>query len=126
MKSPNPVLKVLRIVLGLFLVLYALNKFFQFLPTSYGSMPEDAQMFFDAVVVYLPALYIFEILIGLMLLTNTWTSFIYIVLFPLSVSFMMFSIINQDLGEMWPAIIVAVLNIILLYSRKEDYKPLFT
>jgi uncharacterized membrane protein YphA (DoxX/SURF4 family) len=126
MKSSNPTLKVLRIVLGLFLILYALNKFFQFVPTSYGSMPEDAQMFFDSVVVYLPALYIFEIIIGLMLLTNTWTSFLYVVLFPLSASFMMFSIINQDLGEMWPAVLVAALNIILLFSRKEDYRPLFT
>lgn len=126
MRSSNSILTALRIALGLFLILYALNKFFQFVPTSYGQMNEEAEMFFDSVVLYLPALYIFEILIGLLLLSNTWTKLIYIVLFPLSLSFMMFSIINQDVGHMWPAVIVAVLNIVLLYSKREAYQILFS
>jgi hypothetical protein len=115
----------MRIALGLFLILYALNKFFQFVPTSYGEMPDEAQAFLDSVVAYLPALYIFELLIGLLLLTNTWTNFIYVVLFPLSFSFMMFSTINQDLGDLWPALLVFILNVILIYSKREVYKPLF-
>jgi len=115
----------LRIGLGVYLVVYALNRFFHFLPTSYGTMPEEAQYFLDAVMFYLPYLYAFEILVGLLLIFNKWTPFLLIVLFPLSVSFLMFSVINNDFQEIWPAVIVAGLNIILLFNSRERYKVLF-
>lgn len=115
-----------RIFLGLFLIVYALNKFFHFIPTSYGSMPENARDFIDGVAIYLPFLYIFEILIGLLLLINKWTAFVLVVLFPLSVSFLIFHFSNNDLSMMWPALIVAGLNIWLLYQDREKYKPLFS
>ncbi|HRV56279.1 MAG TPA: hypothetical protein P5264_12150, partial [Mangrovimonas sp.] len=62
--------KWLRILLGLFLIVYGLNQFFHFIPSTYGQMPENTRSFIDAVVEYLPYLYIFEILIGLFLLLN--------------------------------------------------------
>lgn len=125
MEKPRPVFKTLRILLGLFLILYALNKFFHIVPTGYGDMPDTAEAFLDSVAAYLPYLYIFEILIGIMLITAKWKTFIYIVLFPLSVAFLMFSIINEDFTELWPALIVALINIVLLASRKEKYASLF-
>ena len=125
MEKSRPTYRFLRILLGLFLIAYALNKFFRFIPNSYGSMPQTAQDFLDAVVMYLPILYIFEIVLGLFLVLNKWKTFIYIVLFPLSIAFLMFSIINGDMVELWPALLVAVINIILILSRKEKYKVLF-
>ncbi|HPF10651.1 MAG TPA: DoxX family membrane protein [Flavobacteriaceae bacterium] len=125
MEKSRPTYRFLRILLGLFLIAYALNKFFHFIPNSYGSMPQTAQDFLDAVVMYLPILYIFEIVLGLFLVLNKWKTFIYIVLFPLSIAFLMFSIINGDMVELWPALLVAVINIILILSRKEKYKVLF-
>lgn len=117
--------KWLRIVLGMILIIYALNQFIHFLPTGYGDMPEEAMYFIDAIYMYLPFLYMFEILIGLFLVFNKWTAFILIVLFPLSVSFLIFTYANQDISETWPALIVAALNIILLINDKEKYKSLF-
>ncbi|MCB0428042.1 MAG: DoxX family membrane protein [Mangrovimonas sp.] len=117
--------KWLRILLGLILIVYGLNQFFHFIPSTYGQMPENTRSFIDAVVEYLPYLYIFEILIGLFLLLNKWTAFIYIVLFPLSISFLMFTILNGDIHNMWPALIVALLNFGLMLDHKEQYKPLF-
>jgi hypothetical protein len=114
-----------RILLGIFLIVYALNHFFQFLPTSYGEMPENTKYFLDAVVAYLPVLYFFEILIGLLLVFNKWTSFLLIVLFPLSVVFLIFVISNSDISKMWPAFIVAFLNFWLLWQHRKKYKPLF-
>lgn len=96
------------------------------MPTSYGKMPENAMEFLDAVLVYLPMLYIFEIILGLFLVFNKWTPFLLIVLFPLSVAFLIFSISNQDFLDALPALIVALLNFILLLFEKEKYKPLFT
>lgn len=119
------VFKTLRIFLGLFIILYALNQFFHFVPTSYGQMSEDVLHFLQGVVVYLPYLYIFEIIVGLALVIGKWTPFILIVIFPLSVSFLIFNIANRDLAMMWPALIVASLNIILLIDRKERFASLF-
>ena len=114
-----------RIFLGIFLIIYAFNQFLHFLPTSYGQMPEDARNFLDAVVMYLPILYIFEIIIGLFLIFNKWTAFILIVLFPLSVSFLIFMFANGELAITWPALVVAALNVILIVNNRERYKTLF-
>ena len=116
---------VLRTTLGLFLILYALNRFFHFLPSSYGAMPEITQDFLDAVAIYLPALYIFEIFIGFFLIFNKWTAFILIVLVPLSVAFLIFSISNGEFSKAWPAFIVAIINLLLIVRRWDSYKPLF-
>ena len=125
MKNNQSLKTWLRVILGLFLILYALNRFFEFLPTSYGKMPDDAMDFIYAVAIYLPFLYFFEIILGLLLIFNKWTPFFLIVLFPLSVAFLIFSIANQDLLDALPAIVVAVLNFALILFDKEKYKPLF-
>lgn len=116
--------KWLRVSLGLFLIVYALNQFLHFFPAGYGKMPEGALHFIDAVVIYLPFLYVFEMIIGLCLVLNKWSAFILIVLFPLTVSFLIFMYANEDLSETWPALVVALLNVILLFEHKEKYKPL--
>lgn len=116
----------LRLILGLFLIGYALNKFFHFFPTSYGQMPETTKNFLDATLIFLPYLYIFEIILGVFLLLNKWSAFIYIVLFPLTVSFLIFTLMNKDFSDMLPALIVAYLNVILLYNERDKYKHLFT
>jgi uncharacterized membrane protein YphA (DoxX/SURF4 family) len=126
MKINDGTKKILRIVLGLFLILYGLNKFFHVVPTGFGQMPENARDFIDGVAIYLPYLYIFEILIGLLLVLNVWTPLILIVLAPLSVSFVIFVAANGDPTEIAPALIVALLNLLLLIAEKEKYKNLFT
>ncbi|NNE03191.1 MAG: hypothetical protein HKN52_08490 [Eudoraea sp.] len=125
MKTNDVLYKVLRTTLGLFLILYALNRFFHFVPASFGAMPEVTMDFLDAVAAYLPALYIFEIIIGLFLIFNKWTAFVLIVLAPLSVAFLIFSISNGEFSKAWPAFVVAIINVILLLRRREMFKPLF-
>ena len=126
MKNNQSLKTWLRVILGLFLIVYALNQFFHFLPFSYGTMPSDAQNFIDAAVIYLPLLYVFEIILGLFLIINKWTPFLLLVLFPLSVAFLIFIVSNQDITNAWPALLVALLNIVLLFFDKEKYQPLFT
>ena len=116
----------LRIILGLFLIIYALNQFLHFLPSSYGAMPENTRSFIDAVAVYLPYLYLFEIVIGLLLIINKWTPFMIIVIFPLTIAFLIFNLSDNDYINIWPSIIVAFLNIVLMYNHKDKYKLLFS
>ena len=125
MSAKQNLTKWFRILLGIFLVFYALNQFFHFLPNGYSNMPENTRDFMDSVVVYLPYLYVFEIIIGLFLIFNKWSPFILIVLFPLSVSFLIFNFSNGDISKTWPSLIVAALNVLLLLNIKEKYKPLF-
>jgi uncharacterized membrane protein YphA (DoxX/SURF4 family) len=125
MKNKISIVKWARIYLGLFLIIYGLNQFFHFIPSTYGDMPETAREFIDSAVIYLPYLYVLEIIIGLFLIFNKWSAFIYIVLFPLTVSFLIFTFTNKDFADMWPALMVAFLNVYLLFSAKEKYKPLF-
>lgn len=125
MKNKISIVKWARIYLGLFLIIYALNQFFHFIPSTYGDMPETAREFIDSAVIYLPYLYVLEIIIGLFLIFNKWSAFIYIVLFPLTIAFLIFTFTNKDFADMWPALMVAMLNVYLLFSAKEKYKPLF-
>ena len=81
--------------------------------------------FLYAVLVYFPILYFFEIILGLLLVFHKWTPFLLIVLFPLSVAFLIFSISNQDLVYALSALVVAFLNFTLILIEKEKYKPLF-
>ena len=113
-----------KIFLGAFLILYALNQFLHFFPTGYGKMPDNARHFIDAVVMFLPALYLFEILIGVLLIFNKWSALVLIVLFPLSVSFLIFMFTNQDFSETWSALVVAILNVVLIINEREKYIPL--
>jgi putative oxidoreductase len=115
----------LRIFLGIFMIGYALNQFLHVFPTGYGEMPESARNFIDGVAIYLPALYVFEMLIGLFLILNKWSAFIQIVIFPLSMAFLIFMFANQDISETWPALVVAAINIFLLLNDWEKYRPLF-
>lgn len=125
MKTNQSLKTGLRILLGLFLIGYAVNKFFHILPSSYGEMPPEAMDFIDSTAAYLPLLYFFEIVLGLFLLLNKWTAFLLLVLFPLSIAFLIFSISNQDMLDAWPALFVAILNSVLLLFERAKYEPLF-
>jgi len=127
---------LLNIILGLFLIIYAANQFLHIFPTSYGDMPEFTQSYLDATAPFLPALYVFEIIIGLLLVINRWRPFILIVLAPLTVNFLIFNITNlildssavtltENLARIWPAALVAILNIILIFQYRDKFKPLF-
>jgi hypothetical protein len=116
--------QIVTIVLGAFLIVYAANQFLHIIPTGYGDMQEFTKDFLDAVLPFLPFLYIFEILLGIVLILNKWTPFISIVLAPLSINFLIFNLVNGG-WNIVPALFVAILNIILLYKYRERYMPLF-
>ena len=128
--------RLISIILGLFLIIYAVNQFIHIFPTSLGEMPEFTQSYLDAIASFLPALYVFEIIIGLLLVFNKWNPFVALVLAPLTINFLIFNFTNLildfpennfagNIGKVWPAAIVAILNIILLYQYREKYIPLF-
>ena len=83
--------KITRVLLALILVIFGLNKFFNFLPMP--PMPEAAQGFMGALIetVYLMLFVsIIDIISGIFLLLNRYSTLILILIFPVLLNAFLF------------------------------------
>lgn len=87
-------------------------------------MPDFTREYLDSILPFLPALYIFEIILGIVLIMHRWIPFIMILLAPLSVNFLIFNISNGG-WNIVSAAFVAAFNLIIIILHRESYKPLF-
>jgi len=120
----SKVFMVLRIILALFLLLFGLNKFFNFLPAPEG-MSEAAGNYFGALMstktVTLVALV--EVAAGLALLLNKYGALMSLILMSVSVNAVLFHA-TLDPANILPALVLLVLNIIMLIGYKDKYKAI--
>lgn len=120
----SKVLMVLRILLGLFLLIFGANKLYPggFLPAPEG-MSELAGAYFGALmsakVITLVA--IVEVAAGLALLLNKYGALMSVILMSVSVNAVLFHA-TLDTGNIGPALALLILNIIALYNYKDSYK----
>lgn len=117
--------KILRVILGLGLIIFGLNKFFNFMPMP--ELPEDAASFMSSLQAtgyVLPIVGFLEIVIGLMLLVNKAVAFALLLLAPISVNILLFHLF-LDLPGIAGAIVIALINIVLIYKSWKVYRPLF-
>ncbi len=117
--------KILRIILGLGLLVFGLNKFIGFMPTP--DMPAEAANFISSLqatgyVLYVVA--VFEIFVGLLLLINKWVPFALLLLVPISANILLFHLF-LDMPDIFQALIIGVINGILIYKYWKAYRPLF-
>lgn len=117
------VLLVLRIVFGLFLITFGLNKFFHFMPM--GEMGEAAGNFFGALMSTktLMLVAIVEIAAGLSLLLNKYAALMMLILMSISINAVLFHATLEP-GLIPGAIVLLVLNVVMLYAYKDKYKDL--
>lgn len=116
---------ILRILLGLILVIFGLNKFFQFLPMP--PMEGDPAEFMKALGktgYMLPLIALTEIVAGALLLINKWKGLALIFTAIISVNIVLFHLVLAPAGIALAAI-VAILNIILMYANWNKFKTLF-
>jgi uncharacterized membrane protein YphA (DoxX/SURF4 family) len=120
----SKVFMVIRILLGLFVLVFGLNKFLQFLPAPEG-MSESAGAYFGALmsakVITLVA--IVEIVAGIALIFNKFGALLALILMSVSVNAVLFHA-TLDPGNIVPAIALLVLNILVLYGYKDKYTDL--
>jgi len=120
----SKVFMVLRIILALFLLLFGLNKFFNFLPAPEG-MSEAAGNYFGALMstktVTLVA--IVEVAAGLALLLNKYGALMSLILMSVSVNALLYHA-TLDPANILPALVLLVLNIIMLIGYKDKYKAI--
>tara|TARA_R100001369_G_C3320985_1_gene168928 strand:- start:1322 stop:1699 length:378 start_codon:yes stop_codon:yes gene_type:complete len=116
---------ILRIILALGLLVFGLNKFIGFMPAP--TLPEHASDFMQSLQAtgyVLPIVGALEILIGFLLLIKKWVPFALLLLAPISVNIVLFHLF-LDLPDIAGAIVVAVINVILIYKYWKVYRPLF-
>jgi putative oxidoreductase len=114
---------VLRLLLGLILLVFGLNKFFHFIPMD----PPAPGGFMEALFLtgyMFPLIAITEIGVGLLLLLNKWTGFALVWLAPVSVNMILFHL-TFDVSTIGPAALVAILNLVLIYANWKKFKTLF-
>lgn len=119
--------KIVRVLLGLLLVLFGLNKL---LPTPFiplPEMPDKAANFMislGATGYVLKTVGLLEIIIGILLLSKKWIAFALVLLAPISLNILLFHLF-LDLPGIGGALIVSILNGILIYKHWSQYKTLF-
>lgn len=119
------VVMVVRILLGLLLLVFGINKFANFMPAM--EMPEAAGAFFGAMMAtgfMIPLIAVVEIAVGAMLVFNKWVPFALVALFPVTVGFILFHLALAP-AAIGAAALIAILHIILLYNYRENFKGLF-
>ena len=105
---------ILRIILGLALVVFGLNKFLAFI--SMFDMAPAAANFLDSLessgyILY--TLATLEVIIGLFLLLKKWVPFALILLAPISINILLFHVF-LDVSGLAVALIVVAINVILI------------
>lgn len=115
---------ILRILLGVTLVLFGVNKFYNFM--GMPSPPENSFLSQLSNSGYLMQLVAFsEIVIGLLLLTNKWKGFALVWLAPISVNIIAFHLVYALDASIMPSLIITFLNVVLIYMNWKRFKGLF-
>lgn len=125
---------LLRIGLGLMLLVFGWNKFFWFLSDfDFSNYPEAAHLFNtlrfsshepSGTGYIMNLVGLFEILIGLLLVLKKWVPLALVALVPISINLVAFHL-AVNLPNLGPALLVALLNIYLMFKNWKAYRPLF-
>ncbi len=120
----SKVFMVIRILLGLFVLVFGFNKFFHFIPME--APTGDAGAYFGALMSSktLTLVAIVEIAAGLALIFNKFGALMSLILMSVSVNAVLFHATLDPAGIMG-ALVLLVLNIIVLIGYKDQYKGLF-
>jgi putative oxidoreductase len=119
----SKVFMVLRILLGIFVVVFGLNKFLHFMPMP--EMSADAGAYFGALTnaKTITLIALVEILAGLALIFNKYGALLALILMSISVNAVLFHA-TLDPGGIAGALVLLVLNIAVIFGYKDKYKEL--
>jgi len=111
-----------RIVLGLIMTIFGLNKFLNFIPMSPATESAGAAFGGMAAMGYLfPFLAITEISTGVLFLANRFTALAGTILMPVSLNIILFHL-THDVAGIVPGLVVFVTNFYVLWAQKDKFK----
>ncbi|WP_296384618.1 DoxX family membrane protein [Winogradskyella sp.] len=119
----SKVFMVLRILLGIFVIVFGVNKFADFLPMP--EMSAEAGAYFGALTSTktMVLVGIIEIVAGLALILNKFGALLALILMSISVNAFLFHAV-LDPGGIGGSVVLLILNIAVLYGYKDKYKAL--
>ena len=110
-----------RIIFGLILLIFGLNKFLDFLPPLEAN--DAANNFFGALIntgYMMSFIAITEIIAGILLFANKFVPLALVIIFPIMINAFLFHLF-LDPGNIVPALLSISLNIILFFVHKRSY-----
>ncbi len=119
----SKVFMVLRILLGLFVLVFGLNKFLNFIPME--APTGDAGAFFGALMSSktLVMVAIVEVVAGIALIFNKYGALMALILMSVSVNAVLFHA-TLDPENIMGALVLLILNVAVLFGYKDKYAPL--
>lgn len=117
---------IIRVLLGVMMVVFGLNKFLQFMPMP--PMPEAAGAFMGALVksgYLMVVVAIVEIITGALLLAKKFVPLALIILFPVMLNAFLFHLFLDPAG-IGGAFMAVAMNIFLFFANKNAYSNLLT
>jgi uncharacterized membrane protein YphA (DoxX/SURF4 family) len=121
----SKVFMVLRILLGLFILVFGLDKFLHFVPMDNSAMSEAAMGYMGGLASTKTTYLIgaVEVLAGLSFLFNKYGALMALILMSVSVNAVLFHATLEP-ATIAGALILIVLNVIMLIGYKDKYKDL--
>lgn len=121
----SKIFKILRLILGVFIIVFGLNKFLNFMPAF--ELSAEGNAYFSALTTSKTFVLvgIVEILAGIAFITNKFGALLALILMSVSVNAVLFHII-LDPASIPGALVLLTLNISVLYSYRDTYKALLT
>lgn len=118
------VITVSRVLLGIMLVIFGLNKFLMFMPMEPAN--ENATEVFGALMMMnvLPVVALIEIVSGILLLINKQVSFTLLVLAPVAFNAILFHA-SLDIAGIGGSLLFILLTIVLIIANKDKYATIF-
>ncbi len=130
--QPGKITRILtiiaRVLLGLPLVVFGLNMFFNFIPQPETAMPEGAVAFAGALFAsgyMMPLIGITQLFTGVCLLTNRFVPLALVVFFPFMVNSIAFHVFLEPSGLKMAGVFM-FLNLALAWAYRAAYRPLLT
>jgi len=117
---------VLRILLALIFIVFGSNYFFGFLELP-PPESEEAKAFMGALFAsgyMFPLIKLTEVFVGILLLINKWVGLALILASVLIVNIVLFHY-NLDRGGIVIGLVMAVIDIVLIYTNWKKFKTLF-
>lgn len=115
---------VVRILLGLFLVIFGVNKFLLFMPPM--DMPDAAREFFGSLIntgYLLQFVGVVETLAGVALLLNRFVPLALLLVAPVLVNILTFHLF-LDPKTIIPGLVLTAMSVYLMFQYKPLYDPL--
>ena len=116
---------IISILLGLILITFGLNKFYEFMPVMELSAPGLEFMGAFVKIGYgMAFVAIVEIITGILIATNKYRALALVILFPILLNALLFHMFLDPENSL-PAVLVVLMNVFLMYSEREKYASLF-